>query len=73
MSVLGAWLQDGIPDGWSPLAGQVKSAFAPDLEVMGSSTGSAVAVSAGMCPVAIGEESNGSIVSVLVGRVTPLE
>lgn len=63
MSVLNGWFHPGVPYGWSPSAGQVKSAYGEGLVVGGSSTGCAVAISAGMCPVAIGQETIGSIVS----------
>lgn len=61
MSILNGWFHH-LVGGWSPLIGQVRSAYGPQHKVWGSSTGSAVAVSAGMCPVAIGVDSNGSIV-----------
>lgn len=67
MSVLNGWYHP-MPGGWSPLWGQVRSAYGAEQKVWGSSTGSAVAVSAGTCPVAIGVESNGSIVSRVAER-----
>lgn len=63
MSLLGNYVQEGIPSGWSPLGGQTVSAFGPHLQVGGSSTGCAVALSAGFCGAAIGCEATGSIVS----------
>lgn len=73
MTVLNGFIVPGIPLGWSPLGGQITSAFGPEQEVWGSSTGSAVAVSAGMCPLALGVESHGSIVrcSILEVRSLP--
>jgi amidase len=65
MTVFGNYFQDGIPNGWSPAGGQVRSPFGPEMEPGGSSTGSAVALLAGMISAAIGEETMGSIVSML--------
>ncbi|CAD6585396.1 MAG: hypothetical protein TREMPRED_004126 [Tremellales sp. Tagirdzhanova-0007] len=46
------------PNGWSPLGGQTRSAYGPGtLDPIGSSTGSAVSVSAGFCAASIGEET----------------
>jgi amidase len=47
--------------GWSAMGGQTRNAYALDRNACGSSTGSAVAVAAGMVPAAIGTETNGSI------------
>jgi len=63
MTALGNYYQDGIPNGWSPMGGQVMSPFGAHLDTGGSSTGSAVALAAGMTAAAIGAESFGSIVS----------
>lgn len=48
--------------GWSGLGGQVKNPYVLDRNPCGSSSGSGVAVSANLCMVAIGTETNGSIV-----------
>jgi amidase len=64
MTALGNYYQAGIPDGWSPLGGQVVSTFGVGVNPGGSSTGSAVALAAGMAAATIGEETMGSIVSV---------
>ena len=48
--------------GWSGRGGQCGNAFAVDRNPCGSSSGSAAAVSANFCAVAIGTETNGSIV-----------
>lgn len=48
--------------GWSSRGGQVRNAHAVDRTPGGSSSGSGVAVALGMCPVAIGTETDGSIV-----------
>jgi amidase len=49
--------------GWSARGGQTKNPYALDRNPSGSSSGSAAAVAAAMCPVAIGTETDGSIVS----------
>jgi len=48
--------------GWSGLGGQTKNPYVLDRNPCGSSSGSAVAVSANLCVLAIGTETNGSIV-----------
>jgi amidase len=48
--------------GWSARGGQCRNPFAPDRSPCGSSSGSGVAVSANLCAVAIGTETDGSIV-----------
>jgi len=48
--------------GWSSLGGQTKNPHVLDRNPCGSSSGSAVAVAAGMSPLAVGTETNGSIV-----------
>ena len=49
--------------GWSARGGQVKNPYILDRNPSGSSSGSAVAVAAGLVPAAIGTETDGSIVS----------
>jgi len=49
--------------GWSGRGGQTKNPFALDRNTSGSSSGSAAAVAAGLVPVAVGTETDGSIVS----------
>lgn len=49
--------------GWSAVGGQTKNPHVTDRNPNGSSSGSAAAVAAGLCPVAIGTETNGSIVA----------
>jgi amidase len=49
--------------GWSTLGGQTANPYALDRSPSGSSSGSAVGVSAGLAPIAIGTETDGSIVS----------
>ncbi|HBG24144.1 MAG: amidase [Bacteroidetes bacterium GWF2_41_61] len=48
--------------GWSGVGGQTKNPYILDRNPCGSSSGSAVAVSANLCALAIGTETNGSIV-----------
>jgi len=49
--------------GWSGRGGQTRNPFALDRNPSGSSSGSAVAVSASLAAVAVGTETDGSIVS----------
>lgn len=51
-----------IPNGWSPRGNQTRSAYGPRLDAGGSSSGSAVAVSAGFAPLALAAETDGSII-----------
>ncbi len=48
--------------GWSARGGQTKNPYALDRNPCGSSSGSAVAVSANLSPLAVGTETDGSIV-----------
>ena len=48
--------------GWSTLGGQVVNPYGPGRNPSGSSSGSAVAVAAGLAPLAVGTETDGSIV-----------
>ncbi|WP_285428677.1 amidase family protein [Pseudomonas sp. lyk4-R2A-8] len=52
----------GGPDGMSRRGGQTRNPHDADAPVGGSSSGSAVAVAAGLAPLAVGTETNGSIV-----------
>jgi len=49
--------------GWSSRGGQTRNPYSLDRSPGGSSSGSAVAVAAGLCVAAIGTETDGSIVS----------
>lgn len=49
--------------GWSARGGQARNPYALDRNPSGSSSGSAGGVSANLCAVAVGTETNGSIVS----------
>jgi amidase len=48
--------------GWSGIGGQTRNPYVLDRNPCGSSSGSGVAVSANLCMIAIGTETNGSIV-----------
>ena len=56
------WMSTKMPGGYSSLGGQVLSAYDPSFPVRGSSTGSAVAVSANLAAAAVGTETSGSII-----------
>jgi amidase len=49
-------------EGWSAAGGQTYNPYRPGYSPSGSSAGSAVAVAAGMAPLALGAETDGSIV-----------
>ena len=51
----------GSSSGWSARGGQCRNPYVLDYNPCGSSSGSAVAVSANLAPLAIGTETNGSI------------
>jgi len=53
---------DPVSSGWSGRGGQTRNPYALDRSPWGSSSGSAVAVSANLVAVAIGTETDGSIV-----------
>jgi amidase len=48
--------------GWSSLGGQTRNAYVLDRNPCGSSSGSAVAIAARLAPLAVGTETDGSIV-----------
>lgn len=54
---------DRSSSGWSSRGGQTNNPYALDYNPSGSSSGSAVAVAANLCAVAIGTETDGSIIS----------
>ncbi|MEE9319103.1 MAG: amidase family protein [Granulosicoccus sp.] len=56
-------MSSNAPSGYSARGGQVVNPFARELEVAGSSTGSAVAVAARFAVAAIGTETAGSIIA----------
>ena len=53
---------DFSSSGWSGVGGQTKNPYVLDRNPCGSSSGSGVAVSANLCALAFGTETNGSIV-----------
>lgn len=53
---------DYSSSGWSSRGGQTKNPYALDRNPCGSSSGSAVAVAASLCAVAVGTETDGSII-----------
>lgn len=53
---------DHSTSGWSSLGGQTQNPWGPGRNPCGSSSGSAVAVAAGLAPLAVGTETDGSIV-----------
>lgn len=63
MSVYSNFFGQGTSSGWSPRGGQTVSPHDPALNPDGSSTGSAVALSAGWCAGSVGTETFGSLVS----------
>ena len=54
---------DRSTSGWSSRGGQTVNPYVLDRNPSGSSSGSAVAVAASLCPAAIGTETDGSIIS----------
>ena len=64
LSEFAYWMsRDGMPSGYSSRGGQVVHAYVPGTDPSGSSSGSAVAVSAGYCAFTIGTETDGSLMS----------
>ena len=56
-------LDEKMPNGYSSRGGQTIHPVSEKIDPSGSSTGSAVAVAAGIVPVAVGSETYGSIIS----------
>lgn len=57
------YMTDNMPCGYSSRGGQTLNSYDKTADPSGSSTGSAVAVSANLCSVAVGTETCGSIIS----------
>lgn len=57
------WRSTKSSSGWSGRGGQTRNPYALDRNTSGSSSGSAAAVAADLCVVAVGSETDGSIVS----------
>ena len=63
MTEFANYMAHGMPNGFSSRGGQTLSFFNAKADPSGSSTGSAVAVSADLCAAAVGTETCGSILS----------
>jgi amidase len=63
MTEMANYMTEGMPNGCSSRGGQVKCPYKKDEDPSGSSSGSAVAVSANLCAAAVGTETSGSIIS----------
>ena len=61
MTEFANFMGENMPPGYSSRGGQVMSPYNRDCTPSGSSTGSAVAVAAGLCAAALGTENFGSI------------
>ena len=57
-----------MPGGYSSRGGQVIHAVKPELDPLGSSTGSAVAVAAGIVPMAVGTDTCHSVTACAMGN-----
>jgi amidase len=62
MSEWAYWMSYTAPSGYSALGGQVVCPYGESIDPVGSSTGSAVAVSANLAAISVGTETMGSIV-----------
>ena len=62
MTELANYMSYHMRNGYSTRGGQVFNPYNPDGDVWGSSSGSAVAMSANLCALAIGTETDGSII-----------
>lgn len=62
MTEFANWVTQGMPGGYSARGGQVVHPYDRKRDPSGSSTGSAVAVAAGLCAAAIGTDTSFSIV-----------
>jgi amidase len=57
------FMTEGMPSGYSSLAGQVLNPYDLSLTPSGSSSGSPAAVVSGMAPLAVGTETSGSVLA----------
>lgn len=62
MTEFANFLTQGMPGGFSSLGGQVINAYDPGKDPSGSSSGSAVAMSAGLCTFSVGTDTSFSVV-----------
>ena len=63
MTEFANYVTRGMPGGYSSRGGRVVHAVSPELGVSGSSSGSAVAVAAGIVPMAVGTDTSFSIIA----------
>ncbi|WP_187998915.1 amidase family protein [Listeria marthii] len=63
MSEWAAGMDDEVPNGYSGKKGQGKNPYSLDLDPSGSSSGSATAATSDFAAIAIGTETNGSIIT----------
>lgn len=63
MTEFANYTTEGMPNGYSSRGGQVIHAVHPDLDPSGSSSGSGVAVAAGIVPAAVGTDTSFSIIA----------
>lgn len=63
LTELANFMTQDMPSGYSSLGGQVLNPYDTSLTPSGSSSGSAAAVALGLCAVAVGTETDGSITS----------
>ena len=63
LSEFANWVSPTLPNGFSTVGGQTISPYDPEIDPTGSSTGSAVAVSANFAALSVGTETSGSIIS----------
>ncbi len=66
MTEFANYMAPGMPGGYSSRDGQVKSAYGGGRDPGGSSSGSAVALSAGFCAAAVGTDTSFSVVACAV-------
>lgn len=66
MTEFANYTTENMPDGYSSLGGQVKNAYDREKSPSGSSSGSAVAMSAGFCAAAVGSDTSFSIVGCVM-------
>ncbi len=63
MTELANYISDDMINGFSARGGQGRNPYGKDLDTGGSSSGSGIAVAAGLCTAAVGTETCGSILS----------
>ena len=68
MTEFANYVSSKMPGGYSSRGGQVIHAVKPGLDPLGSSTGSAVAVSAGIVPMAVGTDTCHSVTGCAMGN-----